>query len=107
MLCISFVLNSLSTFSGNEQCTLLTLLPWFQDCEDPFYLVDLGRLLTLWDRWSHCLPLVQPFYAVKCNTDPVLLQMLAALGCGFDCASKVRGVSPPSSLLPLVMLSLC
>ena len=26
--------------------------------------------------------------AVKCNTDPLLLQTLAALGSGFDCASK-------------------
>ena len=26
--------------------------------------------------------------AVKCNDDPVLLQTLAALGAGFDCASK-------------------
>ena len=26
--------------------------------------------------------------AVKCNYDPVLLQTLAALGTGFDCASK-------------------
>lgn len=29
-----------------------------------------------------------PFLAVKCNYDPVLLQTLAALGAGFDCASK-------------------
>ncbi|KJH51515.1 Pyridoxal-dependent decarboxylase, pyridoxal binding domain protein [Dictyocaulus viviparus] len=30
----------------------------------------------------------KPFYAVKCNTDPVLLRTLAALGTGFDCASR-------------------
>ena len=29
-----------------------------------------------------------PVSAVKCNYDPVLLQTLAALGTGFDCASK-------------------
>jgi len=29
----------------------------------------------------------QPFYAVKCNTDPVLVRTLAALDVGFDCAS--------------------
>lgn len=31
---------------------------------------------------------LQPFYAVKCNTDPVLVRTLAALGTGFDCASR-------------------
>lgn len=28
--------------------------------------------------------------AVKCNRDPKVLQLLAALGCGFDCASKTE-----------------
>ena len=68
------------------------LLPWLQDKEDPFYLVDLGRLLDLYDLWREALPTVHPFYAVKCNSDPALLHVLAALGCGFDCASKVSWV---------------
>jgi len=60
-----------------------------QDREDPFYVVDLGRLLELHEGWTEALPAVQPFYAVKCNNDPALLKTLAALGTGFDCASKV------------------
>jgi len=28
--------------------------------------------------------------AVKCNDDPAILAVLAQLGTGFDCASKVR-----------------
>ena len=70
---------------------MFVLFPWFQDKEDPFYMVDVGRLLLLHERWEESLPSVHPFYAVKCNNDPVLLQTLALLGCGFDCASKVRG----------------
>jgi ornithine decarboxylase len=31
-----------------------------------------------------------PYYAVKCNPEPALLQLLAALGAGFDCASKAE-----------------
>lgn len=31
-----------------------------------------------------------PFYAVKCNPDPVIVHVLAALGCGFDCASQAE-----------------
>lgn len=33
-------------------------------------------------------PRVEPFYAVKCNPDPVVIKTLAILGCNFDCASK-------------------
>lgn len=33
------------------------------------------------------MPRVRPHYAVKCNPDPVMLRVLAALGAGFDCAS--------------------
>ena len=34
------------------------------------------------------MPRVVPFYAVKCYPEPGLLRLLAALGTGFDCASK-------------------
>lgn len=61
-----------------------------QDVEDPFYVVDLGRIVELHTEWTRALPSVRPFYAVKCNEDPALLKTLAALGTGFDCASKVR-----------------
>jgi ornithine decarboxylase len=37
--------------------------------------------------WFKHLPHVQPFYAVKCNPDPVLLKWLARRGIHFDCAS--------------------
>ena len=31
---------------------------------------------------------MEPFYAVKCNPDPVVVKTLAILGCNFDCASR-------------------
>lgn len=34
------------------------------------------------------MPRVTPYYAVKCNTDPAMVSLLAALGAGFDCASE-------------------
>jgi diaminopimelate decarboxylase len=34
------------------------------------------------------MPLVKPYYAVKCNPNPVILKVLGDLGCNFDCASK-------------------
>ena len=64
-------------------------LIFLQDVEEPFYVVDLGQLVKLHAEWMTALPNVRPFYAVKCNEDPALLKTLAALGTGFDCASKV------------------
>jgi len=31
--------------------------------------------------------MVEPFYAMKYNPDPVIVRLLASLGCGFDCAT--------------------
>lgn len=46
--------------------------------------------LVLRRAWRGAMPRVQPFYAVKCNPEPALLKLLAALGAGFDCASKAE-----------------
>lgn len=58
--------------------------------EDAFYVMDIGVLLRLWKTWKLAMPRVHPFYAVKCNADSVLLALLAALGAGFDVASKAE-----------------
>jgi ornithine decarboxylase len=55
---------------------------------DPFYIVDLEDICNKHITWITRLPRVEPHYAVKCNTDPMLLKLLAYLGAGFDCASK-------------------
>lgn len=68
---------------------------------DPFYIVDLEDICNKHINWITRLPRVEPHYAIKCNTDPMLLKLLAFLGSGFDCASKNEiqkvldlGVSP-------------
>jgi ornithine decarboxylase len=38
--------------------------------------------------WKRQLPEVTPYYAVKCNPDPVILNVLAKLGVSFDCATQ-------------------
>ena len=69
--------------------------------EDPFYVMDLGEVVARYHQWKELMPRVEPFYAVKCNDDKLLVRTLAALGTGFDCASKAEielvtniGVSP-------------
>ena len=56
--------------------------------EDSFYVVDLGVLVSQVYQWRRYFPRVDPFYAVKCNPDPVIVKTLATLGCNFDCASR-------------------
>jgi ornithine decarboxylase len=56
--------------------------------DDPFYIVDVGVLYRQYEFFRRELPRVAPFYAVKCNNDPLILEVLWKLGCGFDCASK-------------------
>lgn len=58
--------------------------------EDPFYVMNLGEVVNRYHRWKELMPRVEPFYAVKCNDDKVLVSTLAALGAGFDCASKAE-----------------
>jgi ornithine decarboxylase len=55
---------------------------------DPFYIVDLEDICNKHINWITKLPRVEPHYAIKCNTDTMLMKLLAFLGCGFDCASK-------------------
>ncbi|KAI1147286.1 ornithine decarboxylase [Nemania diffusa] len=58
--------------------------------EDTFFVGDLGEVYRQHMRWKRNLPRVKPFYAVKCNPDSKVIQLLAALGTGFDCASKAE-----------------
>ncbi|XP_045715525.1 antizyme inhibitor 2-like [Phyllostomus hastatus] len=57
---------------------------------DPFMVADLGVLAGRHQAFCQALPRVTPFYAVKCNSSPWVLRVLAALGTGFDCASQVE-----------------
>ena len=58
--------------------------------EDAFFVADLGEVYRQHMRWKKRLGRVTPHYAVKCNPDPKVLRLLAALGTGFDCASKTE-----------------
>lgn len=58
------------------------------DAEKAFFVADLSLVFYQHQRWKACLPEIQPFYAVKCNPDPYVIRLLAALGTGFDCASN-------------------
>jgi ornithine decarboxylase len=52
-----------------------------------FLVTNLAQVVAQYHQWTAELPMVEPFYAVKCNPDPVIVRLLAALGCNFDCAT--------------------
>jgi ornithine decarboxylase len=56
--------------------------------DEPYYVIDLMEIDRAYERWILNLPCVRPYYAMKCNPDPVILKRLIELGCNFDCASK-------------------
>ena len=54
--------------------------------EQAFYVVDLGEIVHSVTQWKTLLPMVKPYYAIKCNPNPVMLEALASLDVNFDCA---------------------
>lgn len=56
--------------------------------EKSFYVNDKSFVEKLINEWNRMLPGIQPFFAVKSNDDPVLLQTLSENGVNFDCASR-------------------
>ena len=56
--------------------------------ENAFLVCDLKRV---WDRYAlwqkEIGDRVEAFFAVKANPDPIIIQLMARLGLGFDCAS--------------------
>lgn len=69
-----------------------------QELDEPFYVLDLGVVISLYHQLISNLPMVHPYYAVKCNPEPAILETLAALGSNFDCAS-------PSEIQAVLALS--
>lgn len=58
--------------------------------EVPVYICNVDDMVMKHKNWLAKLPRVVPHYAVKCNDSNIVLAMLAALGTGFDCASKAE-----------------
>lgn len=78
---------------------------FLQDDKDAFYVADLGDILKKHLRWLKALPRVTPFYAVKCNDSRTIVKTLAAIGTGFDCASKVsKSGRAPESLYKMALV---
>lgn len=56
--------------------------------EEAFFIVDLGKIIRQYNKWKKYMHNIIPYYAVKCNPNPVIIHILNLMGCNFDCASK-------------------
>lgn len=59
-----------------------------QEEDNAFYVCDLRVLKNRVQDWRRELPRVVPFYAIKANTDPVIIETLENEGFNFDCTNK-------------------
>lgn len=58
--------------------------------DDPFYIADVSHCAKQYLKWHHYFPNIKPFYAVKTNDSSFILQVMAKMGSGFDCASSTE-----------------
>ncbi|KAK6324308.1 hypothetical protein J4Q44_G00066470 [Coregonus suidteri] len=55
-----------------------------------FVVSDLGSLMRQHVQWQRTMPQIRPFYPVKSNSSPAVIEILASLGLGFICANKAE-----------------
>ncbi len=60
------------------------------EVENPIMMMDLEKVAVQYRRWMQCFPNIEPYYAVKCNPDPILVAYLQSLGVHFDCATSAE-----------------
>jgi len=58
------------------------------DSFEAFYIVNLYEIEKAYNNWVKFLPNIKLFYAIKCNTNPLILELLSQLNINFDCASQ-------------------
>lgn len=64
------------------------------------YVIDFQKVRDAYTLWNTLLPRVTPYYAIKCNPDPKIIETLARLGAGFDCASPSElDKAPPGKII--------
>ncbi|XP_028316407.1 antizyme inhibitor 1b [Gouania willdenowi] len=55
-----------------------------------FVVGDLGALMRQHTSWLSIVPRLQPYYPVKSNCSPAVIEVLASLGLSFVCANKTE-----------------
>ena len=74
-------------FNTKEEMNSFAKDKYNHHMDSPFFMMDLSFLSKQYFRFKKALPLITPYYAIKSNDNPILIDTLHKLGCGFDCAS--------------------
>lgn len=72
--------------------------------KNAFFVADLGVIMRQHVRWRTHMAQIRPFYAVRCNSSPAVIEVLAALGTGFVCTNKVPTVPSHSHVITLLYI---
>lgn len=94
---------ALNTLNKNP----LELLSRFAHSSKSFVVIDKAKLQTQVNIWQRHMPFITPYYAVKSNNDPTLMEWMTRLfnnKMGFDCASidemiTVRKISKQTPII--------
>lgn len=65
-----------------------------QSEKNAFFVADLGVIMRQQVCWRTHLPQIRPYFPVRCNSSPTVIEVLAAFGTGFVCSNKVREHTP-------------
>jgi len=76
-----------SVFIDTTLQNLRQLVSSFPKSAGSVTVLSKPRIDTQWQTWKKTFPTITPYYAVKCNPEPFLLQTLMNHGANFDCAS--------------------
>ena len=74
-----------------DKTDILDIINYFLEThqsDQPFFIVNLKEVIKQINLWRENLPMIEPFYAVKCNPDDIILRLMTSMGLSFDCASK-------------------
>uniref|UniRef100_A0A8D3ADM1 Orn/DAP/Arg decarboxylase 2 N-terminal domain-containing protein n=1 Tax=Scophthalmus maximus TaxID=52904 RepID=A0A8D3ADM1_SCOMX len=58
--------------------------------KNAFFVADLGVVMRQHVRWRTHMAQIRPYYTVRCNSSPAVIEVLAALGTGFICTNKLE-----------------
>jgi ornithine decarboxylase len=77
--------NIIATLKNLRQ--LVSSFPKANGSSGSIAVLNKSRIECQWQTWAKALPTIKPYYAVKCNPEPLLLKTLINKGANFDCAS--------------------
>lgn len=81
----------IARFDNDEYHSIKNIIPKVitnKNDNQAFSLIDIGAIIRQYREWKKYLPNIDIFYAVKCNSDKIILKTLVSLGVGLDVASK-------------------